>query len=367
MIEVENIQELHKEAMDLAEMAFIAKLKGDYKNSEKFLREAYKKESSSAKLLMDEFSFEPTRSILCRSAASLAIECNDLRGAERLIALGLAGNPPEEIAEELRDLLERVNFQRHLDTRDISLENGDIQMSIAGNAVSDGIVPADEFVKRIGIFRTLFYRTLERKRGKKFQERGSLGNIIRERPIFISTPRIGSFAISVKFGSPNQLEFFNDSYEVANEVLLCLGLFNESKENELESRIPDSTYRRNFIGLAKDIYPDGDRINLVGFTSMQNGQQRKLSLTKTQIEVRSSFRTEIDDNANVKQITIKGILKFADATKDSKIKLVDENGKSHTIIVPEGMLSDIVKPKWEDTVTVTGFLKNRVIHLIDID
>jgi hypothetical protein len=111
MILVEDIQELHKEAMDLAEMAFVAKLKGDPESAENLLREAYKKESDSAKLLVDEYDFEPTRSILFRSAASLAMECNDLQGAEELIAFGLSGNPPEEIAEELRDLLEKVNFQ----------------------------------------------------------------------------------------------------------------------------------------------------------------------------------------------------------------------------------------------------------------
>jgi hypothetical protein len=198
---IQNIQELHKEAMDLAEMAFIAKLKGDLKSAENLLIEAYKKESDSAKLLVDEYDFEPTRSILYRSAASLAIECNDVRGAERLIAFGLAGNPPEEIAEELRDLLEKVNSKRHIDTL-----------------------------------------------------------VIAERPVNVTVPK----------------------------------------------------------------------------------------------------------KQSAKLITIKGILKFADAAK-SKIKLIDEDGKSHTIIVPEGMLSDIVRPKWEETVTVTGFVKGREIHLVDID
>ena len=201
MILVEDIQELHREAMDLAEMAFIAKLKGDPESAENLLREAYRKESNSAKLLVDEYDFEPTRSILFRSAASLAIECNDVRGAERLIAFGLAGNPPEEIAEELRDLLEKVNSKRHIGTL-----------------------------------------------------------IIAERPVNVTIPK----------------------------------------------------------------------------------------------------------KQSAKLITIKGILKFADAAK-SKIKLVDEDGKPHTIIVPEGMLSDIVRPKWEETVMVTGFVKGREIHLVDID
>jgi hypothetical protein len=115
MIQVEDIQELHREAMDLAEMASVAKLKGDPENAENLLREAYKKESDSAKMLVDDYDFEPTRSILFRSAASLAMECNDFRGAERLIAFGLSGNPPEEIADELRDLLDKLNIRRHLE------------------------------------------------------------------------------------------------------------------------------------------------------------------------------------------------------------------------------------------------------------
>ena len=42
------------------------------------------------------------------SAASLALECGDYREAERLIAVALSGEPPDEIAEELRDLLDEV-------------------------------------------------------------------------------------------------------------------------------------------------------------------------------------------------------------------------------------------------------------------
>jgi len=53
---------------------------------------------------------EPTRSVLHRSAATLALECGALCDPERLIAVALSGDPPAEIAEELRDLLEPVYF-----------------------------------------------------------------------------------------------------------------------------------------------------------------------------------------------------------------------------------------------------------------
>jgi hypothetical protein len=60
---------------------------------------------TAANLVAEQLDFEPTRSVLHRSAASLAVECLQLREAERLIGQALAGNPPPDIADELRDLL----------------------------------------------------------------------------------------------------------------------------------------------------------------------------------------------------------------------------------------------------------------------
>jgi hypothetical protein len=106
------IRKLHEEAMDLAEMAFVARLGGDLEQADRLSRRAYEDEAKAARLMSDIGSPEPTRSVLYRSAASLALDCNEYREAERLIAAGLVGDPPEEIAEELRELFEKVNFQR---------------------------------------------------------------------------------------------------------------------------------------------------------------------------------------------------------------------------------------------------------------
>jgi hypothetical protein len=66
---------------------------------------AFAKERAAADLTANQLDLEPTRSVLHRSAAVLAIECGELRDAERLIGHALAGNPPQDIADELRDLL----------------------------------------------------------------------------------------------------------------------------------------------------------------------------------------------------------------------------------------------------------------------
>ncbi len=53
-------------------------------------------------------------------------------------------------------------------------------------------------------------------------------------------------------------------------------------------------------------------------------------------------------------------------TGKDEIRLVDERGKAHVIEVPPGMMSDIVKPLWDEQVIVTGTKKGRKIILLDI-
>jgi hypothetical protein len=86
---------------------------GDLAGEQEYLKLAFEQERSAADLVADRLDFEPTRwplagrrpSVLHRSAAALAVECAQLREAERLIGRALAGNPPSDIADELRDLL----------------------------------------------------------------------------------------------------------------------------------------------------------------------------------------------------------------------------------------------------------------------
>lgn len=117
-----QIQELHQQAMDLAEVAFTAKLRGDLEQASQLHRQAFEKEAKAAGLLAANLDAEPTRSILHRSAATLAIDCGELQTAEKLIATALSGNPPQEIAEELKDLFIQINLQQYFERRGISFD-----------------------------------------------------------------------------------------------------------------------------------------------------------------------------------------------------------------------------------------------------
>lgn len=97
---------LHRLAMEQSDLALLARAKGDKEAAQIHFQSAYELESQAANALRDNFGAEPTRSVLFRSAASLAIDCGRLTDAKKLIYTALAGKPPAEIAEELHELLD---------------------------------------------------------------------------------------------------------------------------------------------------------------------------------------------------------------------------------------------------------------------
>lgn len=119
-----QVNNWHLQAMDLAERAFLAKRGGDAALAGRLTREAFQLERQAAEAMIDQWSVEPTRSVLLRSAASLAIDCREYREAERLLAAGLAGDPPPEIALELRELLGTVYGNRSLALPDTAGSTG---------------------------------------------------------------------------------------------------------------------------------------------------------------------------------------------------------------------------------------------------
>jgi hypothetical protein len=98
---------LHAAAMELAAQAF--SLEGDLSRSGLLFRSALEKERKAADLWAQASGLEPTRSILYRSAASLAWNCQDYVETERLARKGLEGTPPGDVAAELEELLDLVH------------------------------------------------------------------------------------------------------------------------------------------------------------------------------------------------------------------------------------------------------------------
>ena len=123
-----QIQDLHRQAMDLAEQADLKKLRGETSQVQELLQQALKLESEAAGMVAKDITAEPTRSVLHRSAATLAVECGELSLAERLIARALAGAPPSGIAAELKDLFIQINLRNYLDRQGVTLTEDQLQL-----------------------------------------------------------------------------------------------------------------------------------------------------------------------------------------------------------------------------------------------
>ena len=114
--------------MDLAEQAAIKKLRGDSSGMEELLQRALALETEAAGMVADDMEAEPTRSVLHRSAATLAVQCGELQQAEKLIAVALAGQPPLDVAEELKDLFIQINLQQYLERKGVQLADDQLQL-----------------------------------------------------------------------------------------------------------------------------------------------------------------------------------------------------------------------------------------------
>ena len=366
-----EVSNLHNKAMDMAESALLERLRGNRDAEMEYSRRALEFELAAIERLVDPV--EPTFSVLHRSAGTLALRCEQFQLAEKIAFKALAEEPPHEIGEELRDLVEQVQFQRHLDLRGVKLGQQEVQMSLAGREVGFGMVAAAELIGRIRDATQLIGRIVERQQNSSFLESGLRKSTKENFPVLVSVPRGASFAVTLKVGNPTgQLRFPTEAQEVVDEFMDLMESVDSSEVRDLRSRIPEQPYLRNFLGLAKRIAPDGNRVRQVGFTVMRRGGiPRYVSITKKAVEIPPSNIIDVRTESDIpgKPVEVRGVLRFADATSgdENLIKIVDEKGIRRSVRVPVGMMNDIVRPMWDSKVIVRGSRIRRTIIMQDIE
>jgi hypothetical protein len=94
--------------MELFEAAVVARHAEDEGRMRSLLSDALKLECEAADSVADDYALEPTRSLLHRSAASIALKNFDTKTAKRYAEAGLKGNAPSEIKSELQILSEQI-------------------------------------------------------------------------------------------------------------------------------------------------------------------------------------------------------------------------------------------------------------------
>ncbi len=359
MVNPKKLTLLHQQAMRFAHQADAAL---DVEARSALLHKAYEAERDAADSLFESIREEPSRSILYRSAAVLALDCKEIREAERLASCGLAGNPPSDIAAELRAVLDRTHFQRYLESIQEELTDDEFEMNLVGPATILGFASAHLLFPRYRAAQALFYRTAERLNGLPFTERPRR-ETIEDFSFLYSPPKEASFAITVRVARNRSLPGTSYAERVIGEIVECMALFDKSQDQELDARIP-AEYRDNFNALAGQLAPDGKDVTIVSLTTGPKERQRQVSVTRTantapEPSVALSDMLQVLESGRV---TVRGTLAWADSLKKKKtryIKIETAEGRVYRVAVPGEIMHDIVTPYYESEVEAVLDLERR--------
>lgn len=118
-------EDIHSEAMDLSDRALKHKRRGEHDDAKQLFKRAFELERD-ALARMDGVE-EPIYSTMYRSCATLALDCEEYRLAEQIASKALAGDPPQYLIWELRDVVEKANSNIHPNLHGVELGDDEHQ------------------------------------------------------------------------------------------------------------------------------------------------------------------------------------------------------------------------------------------------
>lgn len=351
---------VHEQAMDWADKARSARRERNDDAYVEFMENAFELEKKAALMIQSEES-EPTRSVLHRSAASLAFKCKKYREAEWLVSRALSGNPPEEILSELRRLNRKIYFQLRMRARGVTLSEQEFSMKLDGNEILNGLAPVDLVTHRISKLKKIFWHTIRQWNGLEFGSSARLKD--QSYTLWVSAFEPGSLDVVLKLGITGQMTFSNmGGFDtIFGRVMTNFSLLNDGQFGQLQSHIADDEYYCNFVGLAKEIAPDGDDVVNVNLGAIVEGQRRQVTLVRQQQELTEVPLPDLIQSTNGlhatdEDQTLRGELQFADGrTEHKQVKLTDiDSRKTWTIFVAEALMKDVVQPHFGEHVEIKG-------------
>ena len=372
----EQIESLHNEAMSFADDADLMKQRGDLEQAKELFKIAFMRERDAAMSAIESGVDNLSANVLIKSAAFLAFDAGLIRESEQMVGLSLSRDLQEDIAEEMRDLLENIHFSRHLRLNGVTLSDNEVQIVVAGNGVANGMAREDDVNERLNTFKQLAVRTAERHKRRAFRTKGQPAKDIKDLcTSYLTVARAASFAVTMRIGqtSGGTLDSFQgETNALIEDIATNLSLVNNGDISTLRTRITDQSYLENFISLAKEFAPDGERINLVGLTFKKGNQEIPMEL-KTPKKQYRGIVAAIDENSEggetIRQTVMKtlmGTLYAADST--SNIVRLQANAKKISISVPDG-LTEIVRKYFDTEVSamVSYDKRNKTYRLVSID
>ncbi len=357
----DSLQSHHRRAMELANQARAARAAGKV-DVETLYRRAAKFEVKALETGRDQRVNSQTLAVLIRSAASLFMMAGDREQAERYVCEGLLSDPPPEIAEELRDVFDRIHAGRHTPFDVDEVSEASFGLSMWGGDVGVGFAPSGEVEDRSRACERLVYRTIERKAGKPFREAIS-PETIRHYPLFRGVERAASFAFSLSVGSSSELPKRAVRPEAAiAELVECIKLAVDGDGPGLFDRIGDRDYFDSFVQLLKQIGPNGRVANVV----VVDFARRPYHLGSVRALREHSARASRAKPGE--PVLVEGVLCVAKSSPAKKMVAVKPTGKSQVYFqVPLVMFADVVKRYFDQLVRATGVRRGKDVTLTDLE
>ena len=357
---------LHDEAMGLTDRALRHRRRGRIAQAGKLFAQALEQERRALEL-MGEVD-EPIYSTMYRSAATLALDCEQYRLAEKLASTALAGDPPEYLVWELREVVEQANFHTHLRLDGVELSDSELQVSVSGSRVGFGYAMYEDWQPRFEGAVELTQRVWGYLSGRPLSQSAastkSKGNMV---ATWLTPLRTGSMAATIKLGMSDEalMSGVTQFDQVVRVTLDVVEAVDNSDPANLASKCPDEMYRRKFVQLVKKIAPDGERVSQVGFTASSWGMERTVPLRRHQSEISVPRPQSPESRPEI----ITGRLLSADGTSETSkvINIVQADGSRRRIRVPTGMMDDIVRPYWNEMVAVECTVKGKTVTLVGIE
>jgi len=260
--------DLHDRAMAIVDEARQAERNGDRKEFIELLRTACNLEQQAARSLEPLPESEPTRTVLFRSASSLAFQAEDYQQACTLAFDGLTGSSPEEHAAELLEIVAEAKFRLHLIAQNFQVPTSEITLTVRGPHVSVGMAPAKQttqILQRVEKLLRERVETLFKSKIDADRKEYPLGSA-KLFDVFIRQLAADEFAVAFRLGLHQQLSLFG-TVSTGDQLI---GDFMRDLQAAIDAGHAKSKADKFSVAALK-LEPDGKEVTSIEITAIVSG------------------------------------------------------------------------------------------------
>lgn len=365
-----RIDKLHAEAMELVGKAMFLKDQ-DPSTYKKIMGDAFKIEKQAADLVYPKTEAEPGRSIIYQSAAHIAYDIERYEEAKDMIYSALSGTPPLRIATDLNNLLESIQFCRHLNQENMEISQNTLNVSLYGPCVGEGMVEWDAFTKRIAALRKMLMRIIQWNKFPTIFNSNKMFELKKDYPTFIKSLQPGCISVGLKVAVDETHESNLVDREIIetaiSELAYDVELLNNEDFDSLKARIRNEGYYNSIVELYREMLPDGKNITGINLVAKVNDEPLTVCITKTKPEFEYQRETDSEQDPVVSaeigsELILSGALRMADGRKNNPyVKLVvpSDPVKEYKVYLDEATIDDVVSAYWDAHVALKVLKKSK--------